>query len=108
MDDNTVEKMIVDSGAVAPRVTPNQIDDLMRSLTFVPWLVPGTTTTVVVSVLPSGFVVALGTAAAVSKDNFNAEIGIAIAADKCRALTRDKLWELEGYALRKALDVTAG
>lgn len=104
MNDQHIEQAIIDAGAnVAPRVSADQIDTLMGSLRYESWVVPDTTTTVVVAILPNGFTVGLGKSASVSKANFNPKIGFDIAKAEADKNARDKLWELEGYALSKAL-----
>ena len=100
-----IENEIEKAGAnVAPRVTAQAIDSLMDSLRFESWVIPNTTATVVAAMLPNDFQIALGTSAAVSKENFNAELGIKYARENCLSAAREKLWELEGYHLRKQLD----
>ena len=103
MDDRKVEAEMAAKGLTTPRVTVDAIDAMEASLRYDAWIVPDTTTTLVSATLPSGFVIAVGKSAAVSKANFNEEIGYNIALDDARAKARDKLWELEGYALKKAL-----
>ncbi|MES2319988.1 MAG: Gp49 family protein [Pseudomonadota bacterium] len=95
------------SGASAPRVTPAQIDALCDSLTFPTHVFPGTTTTVAIAVLPNGFTAGLGMSACVSPANFVTEIGVKYAIDQAKAQARDKLWELEGYALKAQLQNVA-
>jgi hypothetical protein len=51
-----------------------------------------------------GFYLATGHSACVSPANFNAEEGSKYALNACLPKAEDKLWELEGYALRKELD----
>jgi hypothetical protein len=102
--DDIIEQNIVDAGLDAPRVTLAEIDAKMSNLAYERWIVPNTTTTVVVAIMPDGFVVGVGKSAAVSKDNFNADIGVKIATADCERNARDKLWELEGYALKQSLN----
>ena len=52
------------------------------------WNVPETTTTLVAAELDDGFIVAVGKSASVSKDNFNAEIGVKIAHDDAERKAR--------------------
>ena len=49
------------------------------------------------------FSCATGVSACVSVENFDAELGKDIAIAGAKAAAEDKLWELEGYALRKRL-----
>lgn len=100
--DKEMCKDFEDSGAVFPKVTPERIEELMKQVRYIPSLVEGTTTTLVVSVLPIGltdFTLATATMACVDKRNFNAELGVKYCIEKCEKETRNKLWELEGYAL---------
>lgn len=103
-NDKEIEQKIAEVGAnIAPRVTAGEIDSIMESLTYQSWVIPDTTCTVVASIMHDGFLLALGQSASVSKENFNAQIGYEIAMQNCAAASRNKLWELEGYALKKAL-----
>lgn len=100
--DKEMCKDFEDSGAVFPKVTPERIEELMKQVRYIPSLVEGTTTTLVVSVLPIGltdFTLATTTMACVDKRNFNAELGVKYCIEKCEKETRNKLWELEGYTL---------
>ena len=54
--------------------------------------------TVVVAQLENGFVLT-ASSACVDPDNYDHELGIQL----CRQKIEDKLWELEGYALQKAV-----
>lgn len=53
--------------------------------------------------LPDGFVVGVGHSAGISAKNFNAEVGHQAAKLNALNAAREKLWELEGYALRERL-----
>lgn len=98
--DTDVETTMSMIGLNAPRVSVAQIEALMEKLAIHTTRIPETNTTVAVATLPDGFTVAIGMSACVSSSNFNAEIGIKVAVDQARAKAREKLWELEGYALR--------
>lgn len=90
------------SGAVYPKVSPDLIDALMEDVVYEASIVPGTTTTVVVSYRQTGlskFTLAVATMACVDPRNFVEQLGIKYCTEKCKKLTRDKLWELEGYLL---------
>lgn len=96
------------SGSVFPKVSPEQIDELMGQVVYKPSLIEGTTTTLVVSVLPIAgvdFTLATTTMGCIDKRNFNAEKGVKYCTEKCEGETRNKLWELEGYHLAKTLEV---
>lgn len=106
VSENEVEEKIQEKGLNAPRVTPDQIDSLMASVAVHCYVVPGTTTTVAVAYLASnGFTLACEFSACASPENFDVEIGAKIATDKALGTARDKLWELEGYSLKKSLEV---
>lgn len=91
-----LEERIVAAGLTAPRVTPQQVDDQIVGETY--HVFPGTTLTVCLLTLKNGFHVT-GESAAASPENFNQVIGQEIA----RRNARDKIWSLEGYALRNQL-----
>lgn len=101
--DQALEAEIRALGLTAPRVTLAQIDALVDSLSFHTYVIPGTTTTVAAAIGPGDFVVALGTSAAVSPENFREQLGRDAAIAKARAKARDKLWELEGWRLKRNL-----
>jgi hypothetical protein len=92
----------------APRVTPEHIDALMDKVQYHVDVLPGTTTTRITSSLQIGettFTLETSIMACVDKRNFNAELGRKYGIEKCAKATRDKLWELEGYALARKLEV---
>lgn len=101
--DAVVEAMIQDKGLTAPRVMPKHIDVMVASLRFEVHTYPNTTATVALAILPNGFVVGQGQSACVSLENYNKEIGDKVAIDNARDAARQKLWELEGYHLKKLL-----
>lgn len=79
-----------------PRITPERIEEVIVNTDF--YVFPGTTLTVCCLTLANGFTV-LGESACASPENFNAEIGQRIA----KTNAREKIWALEGYALRERL-----
>jgi hypothetical protein len=91
-----IEERIVAAGLTAPRVTPQQVDDQIAGEDY--HVFPGTTLTVCCLTLRNGFCVT-GESAAASPENFDRQIGRDIA----RRNARDKIWSLEGYALRNQL-----
>lgn len=97
LGERDIEASIQQSGATAPRLTPDDIDALIVDEQY--YVFPGTTLTVCCLTLENGYNVS-GESAAISVENFNAEIGKAVA----RAEARDKIWALEGYRLRSALN----
>jgi hypothetical protein len=98
--EEAVEKEIQDKGLTAPRLTPDLIDQTIVGEDY--HVFPGTTVTVCCLTLRNGFTV-IGESACASPENFNPELGQKIARDNAR----NKIWQLEGYALRERLS-TAG
>lgn len=94
-----IEQELIDKGLTAPRITPAAIDDTIVGEDY--YVFPGTTLTVCCLRLRNGAVVT-GESACVSTANFDPEIGRKIA----RENARDKIWQLEGYALRERLATT--
>ena len=98
--DQSAEAEIVAAGLTAPRVTAEQIKALMDKLTWRYEQPEGTTSTLAHAYLGSFYLVT-GHSACVSPENFNAELGMKYAREQAEGKARDKLWELEGYALFK-------
>ena len=104
MDDNEIEQEIQAKGLTAPRVTPERIQELMERVVYTFDIRPnGSTATLAHAFLDGDFYLASGKSACVSAKNFNAELGKSIALNNAMSDARDKLWELEGYALRSTL-----
>lgn len=122
-DYQAVEKEIQAKGLTAPRVTPQRIEDVIVSEHYftaahgragaiaeeaycgreTPMdgdadITPLNLLTFCVLVLRNGFTVT-GESACASPENFDAELGRKIA----RKHATDKIWALEGYALRERL-----
>ena len=95
-DEAALEAEIKAKGLNAPRLNPQMIDETIVGEAY--YVFPGTTLTVCALTLRNGFQVT-GESAAASPENFNAEIGRKIARDNAR----NKIWALEGYALRNKL-----
>lgn len=102
--DEEIEKEIIAKGLAAPRVTLASINNsimfegsftLDKVMTGVPEEVGLSRFTVAVLIMKNGFVVT-GEAACVSAENFDRELGVKIA----RQNAIDKLWALEGYAMK--------
>lgn len=90
---NDTNKRSAAAEGSAPRVTADGINAIIVGEYFhVP---PGTTLTLCVLTLANGFTV-VGESACASAENFNAKLGEDIA----RSNAKDKIWKLEGYALR--------
>lgn len=99
--DMAVEAEIVAKGLTAPRVTPDRIAALMARVQFTFHV--EATSTFCHAFLDGEFFLATGHSACVSKANFNEELGQKIAKANVMKPAADKLWELEGYALRTRL-----
>ena len=91
-----IEAEIRTKGLNAPRLTPVDIDAAIVGEDY--HVFPGTTMTVCALKLRNGFVV-IGESAAASPENFDKAIGKRIARDNAR----NRIWALEGYALRNRL-----
>lgn len=96
MNDQAIEKEIKDKGLTAARVTPEHIESVIVSEQY--HVFEGTTFTSCLLTLKNGFTVH-GESACASPENFNAELGKKIAFDNAK----NKIWMLEGYALRERL-----
>jgi exopolyphosphatase/pppGpp-phosphohydrolase len=92
----SIEAELQTKGLNAPRLTPALIDAQIVSEAY--HVFPGTTMTICALTLRNGFQVT-GESAAASPENFDEAIGRRIARDNAR----NKIWALEGYALRNAL-----
>ncbi|RQS88059.1 Gp49 family protein [Burkholderia seminalis] len=114
-DDETIEQEIQRKGKTAPRITPADIEaciaethyftatDGVYGAAIVDGVESGATPplsllTFCVLVLRNGFTVT-GESACASPENFDAEIGRKVA----RANAVQKIWQLEGYALKQRL-----
>lgn len=95
-DEQRIEAEIQSKGLNAPRLSPEKIDSVIVGEDY--YVFPGTTLTVCCLKLRNGFTVT-GESAAVSMENFDAELGRKIA----RSNAREKIWALEGYLLREQL-----
>lgn len=96
MNSNNIEKQIQEKKLNAPRVTPQQIEGVIVDEAY--HVFPGTTLTVCCLTLKNGFTVT-GESACASPENFDVELGRQIARDNAK----QKIWALEGYALRERL-----
>lgn len=99
-DEIAIEAEIQANGLNAPRLTPALIDAVIVGEDY--HVFPGTALAVCCLKLRNGFTVT-GESAAASPENFDVEIGRKIA----RENARQKIWALEGYALRERLSSTA-
>lgn len=96
MSEQIIEKEIQAKGLTAPRITPTDIDNTIVSEQY--YVFPNTTFTICLLTLKNGYTVS-GESACASPENFDAAIGRKIA----RENARNKIWALEGYALRNKL-----
>ncbi|WP_201296091.1 Gp49 family protein [Aeromonas veronii] len=102
--DAEMERDIEALGLTAPRVTPDQIDALMRGVRYEVQVVPGTTTTLATAIAANGFTLAIGMTACADPANFNAELGAKHAIKDAEAKARQELWKLEGWRLKCHLE----
>lgn len=91
-----IEREIQRKRLDSPRVTPNDIDGVIKDTQY--YIFPGTTTTVCCLTLENGYTV-VGHSACASPANFNQALGEKIAQQNAR----EKIWPLEGYLLRQCL-----
>lgn len=98
MNDQDTEQAILATNPKAPRLTLGDINATIVSEDY--YQFPGTTVTVCLLRLKNGFSVT-GESAAISVENFSADIGRAIA----RTNAREKIWVLEGYRLKQEISV---
>ena len=96
MNEDQIEQQIKDKNLTAPRITPDQVDNVIIGEDY--YVFPETTVTIALLKLKNGFTVT-GESACASPENFNVELGRKIA----RANARDKIWALLGYSLREKL-----
>lgn len=95
-----VEQEIIEKGLTAPRITPARIDEVIAAEQY--HVFEGTTLTICCLHLENGFTVT-GESACASPENFDVELGKKIAKENAK----QKIWALEGYALRNRLNRTA-
>lgn len=100
--DQAAEAEIVAAGLTAPRVTADHIQALMDKLTWRYEHEAGSRHTFAHAFLDD-FYIATGHNAPISRENFDAHLGIKYAKEQAEPKARDKLWELEGYALHSTL-----
>lgn len=91
-----IETEIAEKGLTSPRITPSIIEATIVGEDY--YVFPGSTMTVCCLTLRNGFAVT-GESACASPKNFDAELGRKIAREKAK----EKIWALEGYALKNKL-----
>jgi hypothetical protein len=94
--DQELEYEIQNKGLNAPRLNPAKIDSVINKIDYI--VLPCGRTTICQLTLMNGYSVT-GESAAVSKENFDEQIGRKIAFENAR----DKIWALEGYLLKQKL-----
>ena len=97
--DEQMEQEIQDKGLEAPRVTLDQIKEMMKRVQYVFEQPEFTTSTFAHAFLDGDFYLATGHTACISKENFDPSLGIKYAQEEAAQKAQDKLWELEGYNL---------
>lgn len=103
--DRAIEQEIVEKNLVARRVTLDDINNLMSQVVYCSDIRPNGSTTILVNAFLRGnFYLASGMSACVSLENYNQELGLKIATQKAQDAARNKLWELEGYALHREMN----
>jgi hypothetical protein len=95
-NEQTTESRIKELGLNAPRLNPADIDATIVSETFT--ILPSGKCMICELTLRNGFSVR-GESGAVSKENFNKEIGMKISREDARR----KVWGFEGYLLQEKL-----
>ena len=90
------EQEIQEKGLTAPRVTLQRIEEIIVGEDY--HVFHGTTTTIALLTLKNGSTVT-GESVFVSLENFDSEWGREIARDNAK----QKIWALEGYAMRQKL-----
>lgn len=96
-------RLVRAGGHKLTKVSQQNIYGLVGSLTYKFERVGETTVTGCWAFLPSGFQVAYGESACVDPANYDRALGEKYAKERCVAAAHNKLWELEGYVLSKAL-----
>lgn len=96
MTEVELEQEIQEKGLVAPRLTPEMIDDCIEMEAY--YRFPGTTVTICLLTLRNGYSVT-GESACASPENFDEVIGQKVARQEARA----KIWNLEGYLLKQKI-----
>ena len=96
MNEQEIEKAIVEKGLTQPRITPEHIDSVIVGEEY--HIFESTQTTICCLSLQNGFSV-IGVAGCVSPENFDEEIGKQVS----RNDARNQIWKLEGYLLKERL-----
>lgn len=95
-NEQSIEQQLQDKGLNAPRLSPELIDSVILSESYV--ILPSGKSMICELMLRNGYAVR-GESSVVSKENFDEAIGRQIS----RANAREKIWQLEGYLLQQRL-----
>ena len=95
-NEQQIEQAIQAKGLNAPRLTPESIDSVIESESYV--VLPSGKSMICELMLRNGYSVR-GESSVVSKENFDVEIGKKIS----RENARNQIWQLEGYLLQQKL-----
>jgi Phage protein (N4 Gp49/phage Sf6 gene 66) family len=99
-DDDAVEQMIKAKGLVAPRVTPQDLNDNITDVEIVKHVSRGgQVLRWAVLTTKSGYAVVGNPSVAVSPENDDEEVGKKVAFEN----SKNALWPLMGYALKEKL-----
>ena len=96
MKDDKIEELIQKKDLNKPRVTPQDIEDSIKSASF--YVFPDTCVTVCNITLTNGYST-VGFSACVHPENFDQEIGETVAYDNAKK----EIWVLLGFRLKDAL-----
>ncbi|MFI0399661.1 MAG: Gp49 family protein [Thiolinea sp.] len=95
-NETQIEQQLQDKGLNAPRLSPELIDSVIESESYV--VLPSGKSMICELMLRNGYSVR-GESSVVSKENFDENIGRKIS----RENAREKIWQLEGYLLQQRL-----
>jgi len=102
--DSAVEDTIQAKSLTAPRITVDHIFAMQKRVMYRFERPVGTTSTFCHAYLDDAFYLTTGHSACVSVDNFDEQLGRAIAERNARDQVTKRLWELEGYRLYSQLN----
>ncbi|MFZ1569949.1 MAG: Gp49 family protein [Thiolinea sp.] len=95
-NEQNIEQQLQDKGLNAPRLSPELIDSVIESESYV--VLPSGKSMICELMLRNGYSVR-GESSVVRKENFDEAIGRKIS----RENAREKIWQLEGYLLQQRL-----
>ena len=106
-DEADIQAMIQAKELPGVRLTPEYINLLHASLQVETVRLGHSTTVVAAAYLPDGALVTTAYSKPADSASFDLEVGIESARRTVLAAAREKLWELEGYRLSRAVAVLA-